>query len=90
MRAVTELFVTEEALAAMYAQAAPFAPRPPALPIYLASEKWTPNDPPRQTSVDGAPIELAAEGCGSGWYRHHWRDRWVGILALGALVPNRS
>ena len=41
MRAVTELFVTEEALAAMYAQAAPFTPRPPAPPIYLANEKWT-------------------------------------------------
>ena len=64
MRAVTESFVTEEALATMYAQAAPFAPRPPAPPIYLANEEWTslPDVRPTQTSVDGAPpIELAAE-----------------------------
>jgi hypothetical protein len=21
-------------------------------------------------------IELVAQGCGWGWHRHHWRDRW--------------
>ena len=22
------------------------------------------------------PIELVAQGCGWGWHRAHWRDRW--------------
>jgi hypothetical protein len=33
------------------------------------------------------PIELAREGCGPGWHRHHWRDRW-GYWHWGHCVPN--
>jgi hypothetical protein len=32
------------------------------------------------------PIELARQGCGWGWHRGLWRDRW-GYLALGPLLP---
>lgn len=79
MRAVTVAFVGGVALAAISAQATPIAPRPPGLVIYVAHQEWTllPNDSASQASVDTAPpIELVDEGCGWGWHRHHWRDRW--------------
>jgi hypothetical protein len=90
MRAVTAVFVSGVALAAVSAQAAPLAPRPPAPAIYVANLKWAPlpNDPASQASVDTAPrIELVAEGCGWGWHRHHWLDRW-GHWHWGHCVPN--
>jgi hypothetical protein len=33
------------------------------------------------------PVELVREGCGPGWHRHHWRDRW-GYWHWGHCVPN--
>jgi len=32
-------------------------------------------------------VELVAQGCGWGWHRHHWRDRW-GYWRWGRCVPN--
>jgi hypothetical protein len=32
---------------------------------------------PRITEFSPAPsVELVAQDCGHGWYRHHWRDHW--------------
>jgi hypothetical protein len=32
---------------------------------------------PTQVSLGPSPlIELVAQGCGWGWHRAHWRDRW--------------
>jgi hypothetical protein len=31
----------------------------------------------------GPSIELARQGCGWGWHRGHW----LGLLALGSLLP---
>ena len=33
------------------------------------------------------PIELARQGCGPGWHRHHGRDRW-GYWHWGHCAPN--
>jgi hypothetical protein len=33
------------------------------------------------------PIEQVAQGCGWGWHRHHWRDRW-GYWHGGRCVAN--
>jgi hypothetical protein len=33
------------------------------------------------------PVELVREGCGPGWHRHHWRDRW-GYWHWGHCVRN--
>jgi hypothetical protein len=71
MRAMTMVFVSGVALAAISAQAAPLATKPPS-----------------PSSVEGAPsIELVAEGCGPGWHRHHWLNRW-GHWHWGRCVPN--
>jgi cyanophycinase-like exopeptidase len=71
MRALTIVFVGGVALAATSAQAAPLAPRPQS-----------------QAPIDVAPpIKLVAEGCGWGWHRHHWIDRW-GHWHWGHCVPN--
>jgi hypothetical protein len=33
---------------------------------------------PRVIEFSPAPsVELVAQNCGHGWYRHHWRDHWV-------------
>ena len=35
--------------------------------------------PPKPSAIElGAapPVELVAGGCGWGWHRQHWRDRW--------------
>lgn len=59
------------ALATVSVQAAPFVPKK-ALPPELSA---------------GPPIEQVAQGCGSGWHRHHWRDYW-GRWHWGRCVPN--
>lgn len=90
MRVLTAVFVGGVALAAMSAQAAPLAPRPLGPVIYLANLEWAPlpDDPVSKPSFDRAPsIELVAEGCGPGWHRHHWIDRW-GHWHWGHCVPN--
>jgi hypothetical protein len=57
--------------AAISAQAAP-----------LTSLKATPAE------LNGAPpIELVRQGCGWGWHRGHWRDRW-GYWHWGHCYPN--
>jgi hypothetical protein len=33
------------------------------------------------------PIELARQGCGLGWHREHWQDRW-GYWHRGSCYPN--
>ena len=33
------------------------------------------------------PVELVREGCGPGWHRYHWRDRW-GYWHWGRCVRN--
>jgi hypothetical protein len=71
MRALAIVFVSGVALAAMSAQAAPVAPNPPS----------------RASSDAVPPIEMVAEGCGPGWHRHHWIDRW-GHWHWGHCVPN--
>jgi hypothetical protein len=46
--------------------------------------------PGRSTPIElGAapPLELIAQGCGWGWHRGHWRDRW-GYWHWGHCVPN--
>ena len=32
-------------------------------------------------------VELVAQGCGWGWHRRHWWDRW-GYSHWGRCVPN--
>ena len=46
--------------------------------------------PPKVSPVElgvAPPVELVAQGCGRGWHRHHWRDRW-GYWHSGHCVPN--
>jgi hypothetical protein len=90
MRAMTMVFVSGIALAAMSAQAAPLPPRPPGPVIYVANQEWArlPNAPGGNGSAEAAPpIKLVAEGCGPGSHRHHWIDRW-GHWHWGHCVPN--
>ena len=43
---------------------------------------------PTEVSLGPAPrIELVAQGCGWGWHRAHWRDRW-GYWHWRRCVPN--
>jgi hypothetical protein len=58
-------------LAAVSAQAVPL---PPAKAI------------PAERSA-APPIELARQGCGWGWHRTRWMDRW-GYWHWGRCVPN--
>jgi hypothetical protein len=90
MRAVIVAVLAGVASAPMAVQAAPLAPRPSGLVIYVANQEWAPlpNGPGSKGSVEAAPpIELVAEGCGWGWHRHHWIDRW-GHWHWGRCVPN--
>jgi hypothetical protein len=90
MRALTAVFASGVALAAISAQAAPLAPRAPGPVIYVANQDWAPlpNGPGSNGSVEAAlPIELVAEGCGWGWHRRHWLDHW-GHWHWGHCVPN--
>jgi hypothetical protein len=59
--------------ATMSAQAAPLAPAKATTLVELGT---------------GAPIELVRQGCGWGWHRGHWRDRW-GYWHWGSCYPNR-
>ena len=52
-------FVSELALAAVSAQAAPLLPKQSAIELGAVPS-----------------VELVVGGCGFGWHRHHWRDRW--------------
>ena len=90
MRAVIVAFITGVALAPMAVQAAVLPPRPPGPVIYVANQEWAPllNGPASNGWVHAAPpIELVAEGCGWGWHRRHWLDRW-GHWHWGHCVPN--
>ena len=61
------------------------------LVIFAAvSVQAAPFSPATMTSAElhSAPaIELIRQGCGWGWYRAHWRDRW-GYWHWGRCVPN--
>lgn len=61
-------------LVALMAVSAQAAPMPPA--------KATPTE--RRTAP---PIELVRQGCGWGWHRARWRDRWS-YWHWGHCVPN--
>jgi hypothetical protein len=72
MRAVVLTFLGLALLSAVSVQASPIAV--PARPI--AAE------------LGAAPsIELVRQGCGWGWHRGGWRDRW-GYWHCGHCVPN--
>jgi hypothetical protein len=90
MRALTMVFVSGLVVATMSAQAAPLARGLSGNVIYLVSQEWAPlpNEPASRASADTAlPIELVSEGCGPGWHRHQWLDRW-GHWHWGHCVPN--
>jgi hypothetical protein len=47
---------------------------------------------PRLTNIDlnaAPPIEPVAEGCGWGWHRRQWQDRW-GNWHWGRCVPDEA
>jgi hypothetical protein len=72
MRAVVWTFLGLAALAAATAEAAP---------ITIPAK-------PSQIEVGTAPpIELVRQGCGWGWHRVGWWDRW-GYWHWGRCVPN--
>jgi hypothetical protein len=58
------------ALTSVSAQAVPLAPAK-AIPVQFGA---------------GPSIELARQGCGWGWHRGHWRDRWAGIGAAATRI----
>jgi hypothetical protein len=60
-------------LATMSVQAAPLAPAKATMLVELGA---------------APPIELVRQGCGWGWHRGHWRDRW-GYWHWGSCYPNR-
>ena len=85
---VIPAFVLGLALTAS-AQAAPLSPKLLNPVIYLPNQEWVPlsEAPSSQAPVHVAsPIELVAGGCGWGWHRHQWRDRW-GNRHWGRCVP---
>jgi hypothetical protein len=46
--------------------------------IYMPNREWTPlpKGLPELGSPGGRPIELVSGGCGWGWHRNYWKDRW--------------
>jgi hypothetical protein len=60
MRAMIATLAGLVALTSVSAQAVPLAPAK-AFPVQFGA---------------GSSIELARQGCGWGWHRGHWRDRW--------------
>jgi hypothetical protein len=89
VRVLILAFVLGLALTAS-AQAAPLVPVPPGPVTYLPNQEWVPlsNEQSSQAPFDVAPpVELVAGGCGWGWHRHPWRDRW-GNWHWGRCVPN--
>ena len=60
MRVIVATLTSLVALAAVSVQAAPLAPTKVTGPALGASPS----------------IELVREGCGWGWHRGHWWDRW--------------
>ena len=49
------------------------------LALMTVSAQAAPLAPARSTTVElsvAPPIELVRQGCGWGWHRGHWRDRW--------------
>ena len=57
--------------------------------LAVVSAQATPLAPKPTTLEPGAmsPIQLASGGCGWGWHRHYWKDRW-GNLRPGRCVKN--
>jgi hypothetical protein len=90
MRVIILAFGCGVALAAVSAQATPLAPKPLGPAIYIPNQEWAalPNDPPSLAPAGAMPtVELVAQGCGWGWHRGHWRDRW-GHRHWSRCVPN--
>jgi hypothetical protein len=56
-----------------------------------ASAQAAPHAPyPASIELGAAPpIELVGGGCGWGWHRHHWQDRW-GNWHWGRCVPDEG
>jgi hypothetical protein len=71
------------------ARAAPLAPKMLDPATYLLDQEWAPlsNDLRSLSLVGPPPVELVSGGCGWGWRRHYWRDRW-GNLRPGRCVKN--
>jgi hypothetical protein len=58
--------------------------------LATVSVEAAPIAPARATPAElgyAPPIELVREGCGWGWHRGHWRDRW-GYWHWGRCLPN--
>jgi hypothetical protein len=70
------------------AQAARLAPKALDPATYFLDQEWAPlsNDLP-SLSLGGPPAELVSGGCGWGWHRHYWKDRW-GNVRPGRCVRN--
>ena len=77
MRALILAVVLGVAFAAS-AQAGPLAPKMLDPATYLLDQEWAPlsNDLRSPSLVGPPPVELVSGGCGWGWHRHYWRDRW--------------
>jgi hypothetical protein len=60
------------------------------LALAAVSAQAAPLPPAKATLVElgtAPPIELVRQGCGLGWHREHWRDRW-GYWHWGSCYPN--
>jgi len=71
------------------AQAAPLAPKALEPATYLLDQEWAPlsNHLPSLSLGSPPPAELVSGGCGWGWHRHYWKDRW-GNLRAGRCIRN--
>jgi hypothetical protein len=48
---------------------------------------WTAPAAPHDIGVAAPAISLVRDGCGAGWHRQGWRDRWGNWRSR--CVPNR-
>ena len=58
--------------------------------LMSVSAQGAPTAPAKPTATELSsppPIGLVRQGCGWGWHRGHWRDRW-GYWHWGHCYPN--
>jgi hypothetical protein len=56
--------------------------------VLAASAQAAPLAPRQQSTLGGSPpVELVSGGCGWGWHRNYWKERW-GNLRQGRCVRN--
>jgi hypothetical protein len=53
----------------------------------LPASGWTAPAAPHDIGVAAPAISLVRDGCGAGWHRQGWRDRWGNWRSR--CVPNR-